>query len=375
MKMKMKMNFWNNFTKLFSEDMAIDLGTANSVVYVQGRGIVIFEPSVVAVNQKTGQILAVGEEAKKMVGRTPSHITAVRPMRHGVISDFEVTEQMLRYFIEKARKRHFLFNFRPRIIVGVPVGVTEVEKKAVIDAGRSAGAREVYLIDEPMASAIGIRLPVQEPQGSFVVDLGGGTTEIAVISLGGIVLGKSLRIAGDRLCEDIMQFVQDEYKLLIGERMAENIKIGIGLAYASDGNAAAKAATAGNKKEKVIKRDFKMRGRNLVTGLPEEIVISEDEIRRAIDKSVRQIVNEIKIAIEETPPELVSDIMANGIYLCGGGSQLRGLDELIAKETRMPVKTVEDPKTTVVRGAGMVLENLDELREVLIETKELEPPK
>jgi rod shape-determining protein MreB len=369
------MSVWQKFAKLFSEDMAIDLGTANSVVYVQGRGIVIFEPSVVAVNQKTGQILAVGEEAKKMVGRTPSHITAVRPMRHGVISDFEVTEQMFRYFIEKARKRRLLFNMRPRVIVGVPVGVTEVEKKAVIDAGRSAGAREVFLIDEPMASAIGIRLPVQEAQGSFVVDLGGGTTEIAVISLGGIVLGKSLRIAGDKLCEDIMQFVQDEYKLLIGERMAENIKIGIGLAYSSDGNSAAKAATAGNKKEKVVKRDFKMRGRNLVTGLPEEIVISEDEIRRAIDKSVRQIVNEIKIAIEETPPELVSDIMANGIYLCGGGSQLRGLDELIAKETRMPVKTVEDPKTSVVRGAGMVLENLDTLREVLIETKELEPPK
>ena len=380
------MNFWQKFTKLFSEDMAIDLGTANSVVYVQGRGIVIFEPSVVAVNQKTGQILAVGEEAKKMVGRTPSHITAVRPMRHGVISDFEVTEQMFRYFIEKARKRRLLFNLRPRVIVGVPVGVTEVEKKAVIDAGKSAGAREVYLIEEPMASAIGIRLPVQEAQGSFVVDLGGGTTEIAVISLGGIVFGKSLRVAGDKLCEDIMQFVQEEYKLLIGERMAENIKIGIGLAYSSD---TAKTATSSAKKEKdkdkdkdkekekekPAKRDFKMRGRNLVTGLPEEIVISEDEIRRAIDKSVRQIVNEIKLAIEETPPELIADIMHNGIYLCGGGSQLRGLDGLIAKETRMPVKTVEDPKTSVVRGAGMVLENLDKLKEVLIETKELEPPK
>ncbi|MFA6375985.1 MAG: rod shape-determining protein [Candidatus Paceibacterota bacterium] len=367
--------FWQKFAKLFSEDMAIDLGTANSVVYVQGRGIVMFEPSVVAVNQKTGQILAVGEEAKKMVGRTPSHITAVRPMRQGVISDFEVTEQMLRYFIEKSRKRRLIFNMRPRIIVGVPVGVTEVEKKAVIDAGRSAGAREVFLIEEPMASAIGIRLPVQEAQGSFVVDLGGGTTEIAVISLGGIVLGKSLRIAGDKLCEDIMQFVQEEYKLLIGERMAENIKIGIGLAYSSENNAAAKTGAAGAKKEKAPKRDFKMRGRNLVTGLPEEIVISEDEIRRAIDKSVRQIVNEIKLAIEETPPELIADIMHNGIYLCGGGSQLRGLDELIAKETRMPVKTVEDPKTSVVRGAGMVLENLDQLREVLIETKELEPPR
>jgi rod shape-determining protein MreB len=366
------MKLWDKFAKLFSEDMAIDLGTANCVVYVQGRGIVMFEPSVVAVNQKTGRILAVGEEAKKMVGRTPSHITAVRPMRHGVISDFEVTEEMFRYFIEKARKRKLLFNIRPRVIGGAPVGVTELEKTAEIDAGKSAGAREVFLIDEPMASAIGIRLPVCEPQGSFVVDLGGGTTEIAVISLGGIVFGKSLRVAGDKLCEDIMQFVQEEYKLLIGERMAENIKIGIGLAYASEN---AKGSAGGAKKEKSVKRDFKMRGRNLATGLPEEIVISENEIRKAIDRSVRQIVNEIKMAIEETPPELIADIMHNGIYLCGGGSQLRGLDELIAKETRMPVKTVEDPKTTVVRGAGMVLENLDTLREVLIETKELEPPK
>jgi len=369
-------SIWNKFMSVFSEDMAIDLGTANSVVYVQGRGIVIFEPSVVAVNQKTGQILAVGEEAKKMVGRTPSHIVAVRPLRNGVISDFEVTEQMLRYFIEKAHKKHFLFNLRPRIIIGVPVGVTEVEKKAVLDAGRSAGARDVFLIEEPMASAIGIRLPVQEAVGSFVVDLGGGTTEIAVISLGGIVLGKSLRIAGDKLCEDIIQFVQDEYKLLIGERMAENIKIGIGLAYVADPQSGNHLLPkAGTIVKKLPKRDFKMRGRNLVTGLPEEIVISEDEIRRAIDKSVRQIVAEVKMAIEETPPELISDIMVNGIYLCGGGSQLRGLDELIAKETRMPVKTVEDPKTSVVRGAGMVLENLDQLKDVLIETKELEPPK
>jgi len=365
--------FWDNFKKLFSEDMAIDLGTANSRVYVRDRGIVIQEPSVVAVNQKTGQILAVGEEAKKMVGRTPSHIVAVRPLRSGVISDFEVTEQMLRYFIEKARKKKLIFNIRPRLIVGVPFGVTEVEKKAVIDAGISAGAREVFLIDEPMASAIGTRLPVQEAVGNFVVNIGGGTAEIAVISLGGIVLGKSLRIAGDKLCEDIIQFVQEEYKLLIGERMAENIKIGIGLAYQVDqGNAAQKNAIG---VKKPPRRDFKMRGRNLVTGLPEEIVISEDEIRRAIEKSIKQIVAEIKMAIEETPPELIADIMSNGIYLSGGGSQLRGLDVLIEKETRIAVKVVEDPMTAVVRGAGMVLENLDKLREVLIETKELEPPK
>lgn len=366
--------FLENFKKLFSEDIAVDLGTANSRVYVRGRGIVIQEPSVVAVNQKTGQILAVGEEAKKMVGRTPSHIVAVRPLRSGVISDFEVTEQMLRYFIEKAHKRKIIFNIRPRLIVGVPFGVTEVEKKAVIDAGMSAGAREVFLIDEPMASAIGTRLPVQEAVGNFIVNIGGGTAEIAVISLGGIVLGKSLRVAGDKLCEDIIQFVQEEYKLLIGERMAENIKIGIGLVYQAELNGNAANKNNGTYK-KPPKRDYKMRGRNLVTGLPEEIVISEDEIRRAIEKSIKQIVTEIKMAIEETPPELIADIMNNGIYLCGGGSMLRGLDALIEKETRIPVKVVEDPMTSVVRGAGMVLENLDKLNEVLIETKELEPPK
>ena len=276
----------SKISRLFSEDIAIDLGTANSEVYVRGRGIVIQEPSVVAVNQKTGQILAIGLEAKKMVGRTPAHIVATRPLRSGVISDFEVTEQMLRYFIEKAQKKRFLLNPRPRIIVGIPCGVTEVEKKAVIDAGKSAGAREVFLIEEPMAAALGARLPVQEAGGNFVVDIGGGTCEVAIISLGGIVLAKSLRIAGDRLNEDIIQFAQEEYKLLIGERTAETIKIGIGSAYPL--------------KEK---RELPMRGRNLVTGLPEEILVSDEDIRRAMEKSVRQIVIEIKTAVEETPPE------------------------------------------------------------------------
>jgi rod shape-determining protein MreB len=297
-------------------------------------------------------------EAKKMVGRTPAHIVATRPLRAGVISDFEVTEQMLRYFIEKAQKKRLLLSPRPRIIVGIPCGVTEVEKKAVIDAGKSAGAREVFLIEEPMASALGARLPVQEAGGNFVVDIGGGTCEVAIISLGGIVLAKSLRVAGDRLNEDIIQFAQEEYKLFIGERTAENMKIGIGSAYPL--------------KEK---RELPMRGRNLVTGLPEEILVSDEDIRKAMDKSVRQIVTEIKTAVEETPPELLADVMANGIYLSGGGSLLRGLDILITKETKIPTKIIEDPMTAVVRGSGQVLENLDELEEVLVETAELEPPK
>ncbi|KKK65508.1 hypothetical protein LCGC14_2973430, partial [marine sediment metagenome] len=309
----------NKFFQQFSEDIAIDLGTANSVVYVHGRGIVIQEPSVVAINKKTGQILAIGLEAKKMVGRTPAHIVATRPLRAGVISDFEVTEQMLQYFLEKSREKKFI---RPRVIIGIPSGVTEVEKKAVIDATKSAGAREVFLIEEAMASAIGARLPVQEAGGNFLVDIGGGTTEVAVISLGGIVLSKSLRVAGDRLNEDIIRFAQEEYKLLIGERTAEMIKIAIGSAYPS--------------KEK---KEMPMRGRNILTGLPEEIMVSNKDIKRAIEKSVKVIVDEIKTAIEETPPELIADIMANGIYMAGGGSLLGGLDALIQKETRIPTKT------------------------------------
>jgi rod shape-determining protein MreB len=349
-------NILNKLWKAISDDIAIDLGTANSEVYVRGRGIILQEPSVVAVNQKTGQILAIGEEAKKMVGRTPAHIVATRPLRNGVISDFEVTEQMLKYFIEKAQKRKFILSPRPRVIIGIPSGVTEVEKKAVIDAGKSAGAREVFLIEEPMAAAIGARLPVQESGGNFIVDIGGGTAEIAIISLGGIVLSRSLRVAGDKLNEDIIQFAQEEYKLLIGERTAEAIKIGIGSAYPL--------------KEK---RELPMRGRNLVTGLPEEILVSDEDIRRAIEKSVKRIVAEIKAVVEEAPPELLADIMASGIHFSGGGSLLRGLNILVGKETKIPTKLIEDPMTAVVRGAGMVLENLDELEDVLVETSELEP--
>jgi len=339
------------------QDIAIDLGTANSLVYVRGKGIVIQEPSVVAVNQKTGQVLAIGSEAKKMVGRTPSHIVVTRPLVKGVISDFEVTEQMLRYFMNKVARRRFLFSPGPRVILGIPFGVTEVEKKAVRDAALQAGAREVYLIEEPMAAAIGARLLVQEAGGNFIVDIGGGTAEVAIISLGGIVIANSLRTAGDKLNDDIIQFAQDEYRLLIGERTAESLKIGIGSAYPL--------------KEK---KEMPLRGRNLVSGLPEEIMVPDSEIRKAMERSVRQIVGEIKAAVEQTPPELLADVMEKGIYLSGGGALLRGLDTLIAKETKIPTSIVEDPLTAVVRGAGLVLENLDELQEVLVEAEELEPP-
>lgn len=348
---------FNKIWRTFFQDIAIDLGTANSLVYVRGRGIMIAEPSVVAINRKTGQILAIGEEARKMVGRTPAHIVATRPLVSGVISDFDVTEQMLRYFIEKVHKRKFILNPRPRVIIGIPCGVTEVEKKAVEDAAKNAGARAVYLIEQPMATAIGARLPVQDAGGNFIVDIGGGTTEVAVISLGGIVIAKSLRTAGDKLNEDIIQFAQEEYKLLIGERTAEEIKINIGSAYPL--------------KEK---KEMPLRGRNLVTGLPEEILVSDEDIRRALKKSVSQIIAAIKTTAEETPPELLADVMARGIYLAGGGSLLRGLDILVAKETKIPSKIVDDPLTVMVRGGGLVLENLDELHEVLVETEYLEPP-
>ncbi len=358
MKLNKNINILENIWSKISKDIAIDLGTANSLVYVRGQGIVIAEPSVVAVNQKTGQILAIGEEAKKMVGRTPAHIVATRPLIQGVISDFEVTEQMLKYFIEKVHRKRFALFPRPRVIIGVPCGVTEVEKKAVQDAVKNAGAREVYLIEQPMAAAIGARLAVQEAGGNFIIDIGGGTTEVAVISLGGIVTSKSLRVAGDRLDEDIINFAQEEYRILVGKRTAEKVKIAIGSAISLR-----------------QKKEMPLRGRNLITGLPEEITISDEDARRALEKSVGQIVEAVKTTIEETPPELLADIMSRGIYLAGGGSLLRGLDILITKKTKISTKIIDDPLTAVVRGAGIVLENLDELNEVLADTEFLEPPK
>jgi rod shape-determining protein MreB len=345
------------------KDIAVDLGTANTLVYVKGEGIVIREPSVVAINQKTNQILAIGKEAKKMVGRTPSHIVATKPLLNGVISDFEVAEQMLKYFVQAAYNGKAIFP-KPRLIIGIPCGLTEVEKKAVKDAGRSTGAQKVFLIEQPMAAAIGARLPIQEPGGNFVVDMGGGTTEIAVISLGGIVLSKSLKIAGDKLNEDIINFSQEEYKLLIGDRTAEQVKIKLG-----------SACVLKEKGKGEEKFEMPIRGRNLITGLPEEVIINEEDVRKAIEKSIKEIVMEVKNTIEETPPELVADIMSRGIHLAGGGALLRGLDILITKETKIPTKIVEDPLTAIVRGAGMVLEDLDQLEEVLIEPEDLEAPR
>ena len=343
---------------IWSRDMGVDLGTVNTLVYVKGRGIIIHEPSVVAVNKKTGQILAIGEEARKMVGKTPAHIVAIRPLVAGVISDFEITEQMIRYFIDKAFGKRFFPWPQPRLVVGVPCGVTEVEKKAVEDAARNAGAGEAYLIEEPLAAAIGIRLPIQEAGGNMIVDIRGGTTEVAVISLGGIVNSRSIRIAGERLNQDIVRYAEEEFKLVLGERTAEEIKIKIGSAMPL--------------REEL---QYPMRGRDIITGLPKEIMVTDEDVREAMKNSIRAIVSEIKNAVEDTPPELLADVMKRGIYLVGGGSLLRKLDELIQKETRISVKTPEDPMTAVVRGCGIVLENLPKLREVLISTEELEPPK
>lgn len=340
--------------KLFgnwSMDIGIDLGTANTLVYVKGKGIVINEPSVVAINTKTGHILAIGKEAKRMVGKTPGHITAVRPLVDGVVSDFEVTEQMLKYFIEKVHKESFSLLPRPRVLIGIPSGITEVEKKAVIDAATNAGAREAYLIDEPMAAAIGARLPVTEAAGNMIVDIGGGTSEIAIISLGGVVVSRSLRVAGDEMNEDIIRYCRDEFNLLVGVKTAEDVKIAIGSAYPL---------------EEELKAPI--RGRDLVSGLPKEVQVTDAQIRQALSRSIKIIVNNIRSVIEDTPPELLSDVMQRGIIMAGGGSLIRGLDKLVANETEMPVRMMEDPLTAVVRGTGIVLEELEELKHVLIES-------
>jgi rod shape-determining protein MreB len=349
------------FKKIFgkiSKDIGIDLGTATTLVYVKGRGIVINEPSVVAVNQKTGQILAIGDEAKKMVGRTPAHISATRPLVEGVISDFEVTEQMLRYFINKIHKGSFSILPRPRVVIGIPSGITEVEKKAVQDAAMNAGAREVYLVEEAMAAAIGARLPVQEALGNMIVDVGGGTADIAVISLGGIVASRTLRIAGDKLNEDIINFAQDEFKLILGEKTAEDIKFAVGSAH---------------ELEEVL--EAPMRGRDLVTGLPKEIIVNDSQIRKALSRSVKMIVEAVKETIENTPPELVADIMNRGIIMVGGGSLLRKFNTLLEEETKMPIKVEEDPLTTVARGTGIILEDVEKLKEILVPLDYGEVPK
>ncbi len=342
--------------KLFghwSKDIGIDLGTANTLVYVRGKGIVINEPSIVAVNQKTGKILAIGKEARTMVGRTPGYITVSRPLVNGVVSDFEVTEQMLKYFIDKVHREGFTLLPRPRVVVGIPSGVTEVEKRAVEDATYNAGAREVYLIEEPMAAAIGARLPVHEAVANVIVDMGGGTTEVAVISMGGVIASRSLRIAGDKLNEDIVRYLREERNLLVGEATAENLKLTLGSAYPSE------------KEEE----DGRVRGRDLVSGLPKEISITSEELREALQRSVKSIVLAIKNTIEETPPELTADLINRYIYLAGGGALLKGLDKIIAHETKLFVKIVDDPLTAVARGCGFVLENVDQLKNILVATQ------
>lgn len=344
-------NLWRAWQSRWRFDIGIDLGTANTLVYVKGKGVIINEPSVVAINKRTGKILAIGTEAKKMVGKTPAHIVANRPLVDGVISDFEVTEEMLTYFINKVRDGRFSSLIKPRVLVGIPSGVTEVEKRAVQEATLSGGAGEAYLIDEPIAAAIGSRLPIQEPGGNMIVDIGGGTSEIAVISLGGAVVARSLRVGGDKMNEDIISYVRENFNLLLGEKTAEDVKVAIGSAYRLD---------------QVIK--IAIRGRDLITGLPKEIEVTDNDIRQATHKSVRVIINTIKSVLEETPPELLGDIMRRGIVLAGGGGLLRGLDRLIAEQTEMPVRLVDDPLTAVVRGTGIVLEDLDELRSVLIDT-------
>lgn len=338
---------------LFSRDIGIDLGTANTLVYVRGSGIVINEPSVVAINQKTNQVVAVGNEAKRMVGRTPAHIVAHRPLVDGVISDFEVTEEMMKYFIKKVHRASAGIFARPRVVIGVPSAITEVERRAVRDAAANAGAREVYLVEEPMAAAIGIRMPIQEPVGSMIVDIGGGTTDIAVISLGGIVASRNIKVAGDKMNQDIINFARDEFKILIGERTAEDVKMAIG-SVGADADENTEAA---------------VRGRDLITGLPREVAMTVSDVRSALRQSIKTIVSAVKETIEDTPPELVADIMHHGIILVGGGSLLRGLDRMIERETKMPVRVSEDPLTAVVRGAGVILEDLDSLRNVLLDAE------
>ena len=335
---------------LFSNDIGIDLGTANTLVYVKGRGIVINEPSIVAMNQKTGQVVAVGQQAKDMLGRTPQHIVAVQPVVDGVISDFEVTSEMLSYLIGKAQAGHTKL-LGPRVVIGIPSGITSVEVRAVRDAARAAGAREVHIIEEPMAAAIGIELPVHEPSGSMVIDIGGGTTDIGVVSLGGLVNARNVRIAGDRFNADIVGHARNEYKMLIGDKSAEDIKIAIA------------SVAPGRERLEAIAR-----GRDLVTGLPREIVMTDQDVRNAIGHSIEELVESVKEVLETTPPELIADIMQRGIYLVGGGALIRGLPEFLTVAIGVPVVVGPDPLTAVVRGTSVVLDDIDMFREALLKS-------
>lgn len=335
---------------LTTNDIGIDLGTATTLVYVKGEGIVICEPSVVAIEKGTSHVLAVGEEAKRMLGRTPGNIVAIRPMKDGVITDFEITEAMLRFFIRKVRRRRF--QLRPRILIAIPSGITEVEKRAVKESAERAGAREVFLIEEPIAAAIGVGLPIQEPIGNMVIDIGGGTTEIAVISLAGIVFSKSIRIGGDEMDEAIIEYLKKAYNLMVGERTSEEIKIKIGSAYPL---------------EEEMSLDVK--GRDLVTGLPKTVTVTSEEIREALQEPLRAILEITKISLERTPPELASDLIDHGIVMAGGGSLLKGMDKLISEETGLPVHIADDPLTAVACGTGKVLNEIRYLKKVTVPIK------
>lgn len=337
----------NSFYGMFSRDLAIDLGTANTLVYIANKGVVLREPSVVAVHRDTKQVLAVGMEAKRMLGRTPGNIVAIRPMKDGVIANFEITEAMLKYFIMKVHNRKRLV--RPRIVIGVPSGITQVERRAVRDSAVSAGAREVYLIEEPMAAAIGVGLPIEEPSGNMIVDIGGGTTEVAVISLSGVVYSRSMRVGGDVLDETIVNYIKRKYNLLIGERTAEEIKMRIGSAVAL--------------REQLT---LEVKGRDLVAGMPKTLLINDGEIREAMTEPVGNIIETIRVALERTPPELAADIVDKGIVLAGGGALLRGLDALLREETGLPVTTADDPLSAVVLGTGHLLDDFDLLRRVSV---------
>ncbi|MDD5561208.1 MAG: rod shape-determining protein [Candidatus Omnitrophica bacterium] len=335
---------------LFSNDMGIDLGTATTLVFVKGEGVVLCEPSVVAIERGTSHVLAVGEEAKRMLGRTPGNIIAIRPMKDGVISDFEITEAMLRYFIKKVHHRRVLV--RPRIVIAIPSGITEVEKRAVKDSAERAGAREVFLIEEPIAAAIGVGLPIQEPVGNMIIDIGGGTTEIAVISLAGTVFSKSIRIGGDEMNEAIIEYLRKTYNLLVGERTAEDIKIKIGSAYPME-----------------EEMSMEVKGRDLVAGLPKIVTITSEEVRESLQEPLRAIVEVTKISLERTPPELAADLIEHGIVMAGGGSLLRGLDKLISEETGLPVHITDDPVTAVANGTGRVLSEIQYLKKVTVSVK------
>lgn len=334
-----------------SNDIGIDLGTANTLVYVRGHGIVVNEPSVVAVNQKTGRVIAIGTEAKNMLGRTPAHIVAVRPLVDGVISDFEVTEEMIAYLIKKA-ETYSKKILGPRVVVGVPSGVTNVEVRAVRDATRNAGARDVYIVEEPMAGAIGIRMPIFDPIGNMVIDIGGGTTDIAIIAMGGIVRSKNLKIAGDKLNSDITSYIRNEFKILIGEKTSEYIKIATG------------AVVPGESLETTI------RGRDLITGLPREVVITDSDIREAIAGSIDTLVESAKEVLETTPPEILADVMHRGVHLVGGGALIKGLDTLLSQALRIPVYIAEDPLTAIARGTGIILEDIEKYKDVLIQNED-----